>query len=419
MGTIQLNYGHGALLYNYSDKLNIKVIYPNYHRALKNPQNKIKYLLENSGYFRFSENHTSNSHVAIAINDQTRPVPNEILIPPLIKYLRKQGFSNNDIQFFIATGTHSPLEKALFREILPSDIIKSFQILSHDCDDHKNLIFLGKTKLGTPVEINAEYLSADIKIVIGNIEPHHYQGYSGGAKSAAIGLASRETINENHKWLMDSRSFIGSYENNPCRQDVEEIGEMIGISAALNVVLNQDKKIFDVFWGHPRAVMSAGIPVSRKICQIFVEKKYDLVIASPGGYPKDINLYQSQKAITHASLITKENGVIILLAECVQGFGNSHFEKYLDGKHGFSDVINSFENSKFTIGPHKAYQLAQQVSKNKLILVSGMSFKDVKKAMLMSADSLDNALTIARDYLPEDPEIAVLPFATNTIPLVT
>lgn len=304
------------------------------------------------------------------------------------------------------------------KNYLPSEIIRSFNFCIHDCDDNDNLTFLGITKLGTPVHINSDFVSSAIKIVVGNIEPHHYQGFSGGAKSAAIGLAGRETIDENHKWLMDSRSFIGNYENNPCRQDVEEIGDMIGIDAALNVVLNQDKNIVNVFWDSPRRVMQIGIPISRQVCQKYVSKQYDVVIASPGGYPKDINLYQSQKAITHASLITKEGGVIILMAECSQGLGDHQFEKYLEGMTTYREITENFVKTKFSVGPHKAYQFAQQAMRNQIILISEMSKEDIKKTMLTSADSLDHALSIVRDQLPKAPEIAILPLATNTIPLI-
>lgn len=419
MANFSINYGKNVIQYKkFHDDLYIDIVLPDYYQSVINPKGKIEFILNNSKKIHIQRKGCKSEKVAIAINDQTRPVPHEVLLTTLIKYLKKYGYQNQDIHFFIATGTHKFDNKYLLKKYLPGEIIDSCHFSIHDCDDNDNLSYLGTTKLGTPVYINSDFMKADLKIVVGNIEPHHYMGFSGGCKSAAIGLAGRETINENHKWLMDSRSFIANYEDNPCRQDVEEIGDMIGIHAALNVVLNQDKQIYDVFWDSPREVMRIGVPVSRRVCQKRVSKQYDVVIASPGGYPKDINLYQSQKAITHASLLAKEGGVIILMAQCSQGLGNIQFEKYLDGMATFRDIIKTFRRTKFTVGPHKAYQFAQQALRNKIILVSEMSNEIIKKTMLTPADSLDHALSIANDHVLEVPEIAILPFATNTIPLI-
>jgi len=414
---VNLGFGKNIITYSNKDLFDVDVILPNHNPPLLSPQNKIKSILKNQSIFQKLKTNRRYK-VAIVINDNTRPVPNDIIIPPLLEHLNNMGINKKNINFFVATGTHKNVSEDSTNPLLPNDVLSSFDIEYHNCDDRENLTYLGITSFGTPVEINSKFLQADIKIVIGNIEPHHYQGFSGGAKSAAIGLAGRSTIDKNHSWLMDSRSFIGNYENNPCRQDLEEIGDFIGIDLAINVVLNQDKQIFDVFIGSPREVMTMGIPISSLVCQKKVDKKYDLVIASPGGYPKDINLYQAQKAITHASLITKDGGVIILLAECSQGLGDAQFEAYLDVNSSFREIIYKFENSLFTIGPHKAYLLAKQAVKNKLILVSGLSDSIVKKTLLESADSLDNAIQLAHKYMPEYFKTAIMPFATNTIPLI-
>jgi len=142
--------------------------------------------------------------------------------------------------------------------------------------------------------------------VVGDIELHHFAGFSGGVKSAAIGLCGRQTINANHHLLLDQYSTIGEYDNNPLRQDIEEIGEMIGVNYALNAVLTENKEIIEVFFGDPIAVMRAGIELVKELTLVPVDDLYDLVIASAGGFPKDINLYQSQKAMTHAARFYRE-----------------------------------------------------------------------------------------------------------------
>ena len=178
-------------------------------------------------------------------------------------------------------------------------------------------------KRGTPVWVNRRFVEADLRIVVGNIEPHQFQGFSGGVKSAAIGLAGRETVNHNHAMMTDPLAQLGRYDDNPARQDVEEIGRLIGIHVVLNAILNEKKKIMHVVAGEPAAVMEIGIPLSRKVCQVAIAAPFNLVIASPGGHPKDINVYQTQKALAHANLITRDGGMVILAAACPEGSGSA------------------------------------------------------------------------------------------------
>lgn len=353
--------------------------------------------------------------IGIAVNDNTRPVPNDLLLPPLLEYLLCNGAKKENISFFIASGTHKKTDLYEVEHIFPLTILSDYPIFRHDCDDRDNLIHLGDTIQRTPVYVNKHFFQMEIKIVVGNIEPHHFMGYSGGAKSAAIGLAGRETIRLNHSHLLEKESFIGNYENNPTRLDMEEIGDKIGITAALNVVLNVEKQIVQVFWGSPRAVMLVGIPVSRQVCQKKIGQLYDMVIASPGGYPKDINLYQAQKAITHVSMITREGGIIILLAECRAGLGSKEFEEYLGHSASPKEVVEKFQNSKFEIGPHKAYQLALQADRYRIILVSSMEPAVVKKTHLEYSQTIADAMKLANDSLSPSAKKAIVPYATNTM----
>ena len=149
---------------------------------------------------------------------------------------------------------------------------------------------------------------ADLRIVVGNLEPHQFMGFSGGVKTAAIGLGGRDTINQNHALMLDPHSDLARYDDNPARQDVEEAGRLIGVHFALNVVINESKQIVRVLAGDPRAVMQEGMPLVLQIYQVRVAAPFDVLIASPGGHPKDINLYQAQKALGHAARVTRKGG---------------------------------------------------------------------------------------------------------------
>jgi len=363
----------------------------------------------------------ADKSVAIGINDQSRPLPNHILLPVLLDNLKKMGVKNGNITFFIAVGTHTPLKNDEFPLVLKNEILASYKVVSHDCDDTQNLIYLGKTSTGTPVHVNGTFMNSDIKILVGNIESHHFMGFSGGVKTAAIGLTGRETITVNHSMLTHPNTTMGLYSSNPMRMDVEEIGKMIGIDFVLNVVINDNKEIISAYSGDPKEVMSKGIDFIRKNIQMDLRDTagtFDLVIASPGGYPKDINFYQAQKAITHACLFSKPEGVIILAAECRDGMGSIKFEQFLTSKDSFPDVIESFRSLPFEIGPHKAFQLAKQAITHKIILVSDMPDDQVKSIKLLPAKSLGHAIDLACTFLPANQRIAVLPYATHTMPKI-
>lgn len=362
-----------------------------------------------------------NKRVAIGINDQSRPIPNQILLPCLLECLGKRGFDSEQITFFIATGTHMPLKSEDYPLILDSGILSKYQIVSHDCDDDKNLSYLGFTSAFTPVYVNKQFMDSEVKIIVGNIESHHFMGFSGGVKTAAIGLTGRKTITANHSMLRHPNAVMGLYSSNPMRRDVEEIGKMIGIEYALNVVINDEKEILASFWGDPVVVMSGGIEYIRNNVQMDLNnasENFDLVIASPGGYPKDINFYQAQKAISHACLFTKPGGVIVLVAECRDGMGSKKFEHFLGSRTSFLEIIKDFEAMQFEIGPHKAYQLAKQAIKHKIILVSGIDEKIVRKMHLMPAKTLEQAYDLALETISKNSKIAVLPYATHTMPKI-
>jgi nickel-dependent lactate racemase len=264
--------------------------------------------------------------------------------------------------------------------------------------------------------VNRHFAESDLRIVVGNIEPHQFQGFSGGVKSAAIGLTGHETIEHNHALMTDPGARLGRYAGNPARQDVEEIGHAIGVHFALNAVLNGRKQIVHAIAGEPRAVMETGIPLVRELWQVTVSAPFDLVVASPGGHPKDINLYQSQKALAHASLVTRKGGSVILTAACPEGAGSQRYEAWMSGMHSSDEVLTRFEKEGFCLGPHKAYQIARVASRVRVFLVSDMSPGRVRRLLLTPAGGLDKALAMTLPDLPASGRVGILPRASSTIP---
>jgi nickel-dependent lactate racemase len=357
--------------------------------------------------------------VAIAINDKTRPVPHEELLPPLLERLAALGIPDAAITFYVAVGTHPVMTPDEFPSILPESILRRYRVVSHDAEHRGLLVKLGETAAGTPVWSNREYVESELKIVVGNIEPHQFVGFSGGVKTAAIGLSGVDTINYNHTLMMHPDSRLGDYDTNPARQDVEAIGNLVGVHLALNAVLNRKKQIVHVLAGEPRAVMRAGIPLSRQVCQVGVPGKYGLTISSPGGHPKDINLYQAQKGLAHAALITRRGGAIILVAACPEGTGSPHYDDWMLGKRSYEEVMDRFRAEGFRIGPHKAYQIARDACQVRLLFCSEMDERLSRALLLNPVKDLQTAVNLALGDLQPGERIAVLPHASSTIPYIT
>jgi len=385
--------------------------------ALPNPYKAVEAALDtltdNTQIETFQNIHTA----AIAINDKTRPVPHQYLLPPLLARIETLGVNPKDIKLIIANGTHHPMRPEEFSRILPVEILKRYPIISHNCDTSETHAYLGETQRGTPVWINRHFVSADLRVSIGNIEPHQFMGFSGGAKTVSIGLASRETINTNHAMLSDPQAKACSYAENPLRQDVEEIGKMASIHFVLNTILNTHKEIISVLAGKPIAVMQEAIPIVQKTFEVPIEAPYDLIIAAPGGYPKDINLYQSQKALAHAALAAKEGGSIILAAACTEGIGSQSYENWMNKTFkSHTAVLKEFDQEGFSVGPHKAALIARDAQHlEQLWLVSELPPKTVRK-YLLTPGTLKEAISTVLKTLPEDARIGIMPQASTTIP---
>ena len=354
--------------------------------------------------------------VGIAINDKTRPVSKPNPLNVLLDHMDKIGFRKETITLFIGSGTHTPMHESDFAQILDEEIVTQYKIISHDCDKSP-MVDLGFTAHHTPVLVNEAYCSCDLKIAIGNIEPHHFMGFSGGVKTVAIGLAGRETITENHSMLTHPQAKSGVFQINPIRQDIEEIGQMINIDFSLGTILNERKKIMKVFFGSPAQVMDAAIPIVQDNFGITVDQPYGLVIASPGGAPKDINLYQAQKGLTHAARITHKGGWVILTAACPEGSGSESYEEYITWITSHQAVLDQFENGYFQVGPHKAFQIARDAVRVNIILVSDIPPEKVKQWMLTPSQPqlLQQLINWIAVRLPSNARVAILPASTRTM----
>lgn len=417
MPEIRLPYGRGTLTAHLPEPLTYDLIAPKEAAPASEPLRAVAAAVESPLGARTWRDVAGARTVAIAINDKTRPVPHQHLLPPLLDKLHSLGLPDSAITFVIAVGTHAPMTPDEFAAIVPAEIVARYRIVSHDCDD-PNLVDLGVTARGSSIRVNRAFYEADLRITVGNIEPHQFAGWSGGVKTAAIGLGGRAGINHNHSLMLLPESQLGAYETNPARLDIEAMGERLGIQFALNAILNNKKEIVHVLCGDPVAVMPAGIALARGIVQVEVPAPYDLMLIAPGGHPKDINLYQGQKALGHASLVARPGGTIIWAAACPEGTGSEKYEHWVQQVRSFEDVFARFKAEGFRIGPHKAFQIARDGSRVRLLFVSEIAPDFARKLLLTPMPSLQAALDLALTDLPPDARIAVMPLANATIPVL-
>ncbi|OIO88973.1 MAG: hypothetical protein AUK03_15350 [Anaerolineae bacterium CG2_30_64_16] len=357
---------------------------------------------------------------AVAINDKTRLVPHEQLLPPLLARLEALGLPRAAITLVIATGTHLPMRPDEYGQVIPAGILGRYPVVCHNVEDEASLVYRGQTAAGTPVWVNRAFAEADLRIVVGNIEPHQFAGFSGGVKTAAIGLTGKATIHHNHAMMTEPGAEIGRYDGNPVRQDIEEIGRLIGVHYALNAVLNGHKQIVHALAGDPVEVMQAGIPQVRTLCQVDVPTAFDLMLVSPGGYPKDINLYQAQKALGHATLVMKPGGAVILAAACPEGTGSASYERWMlaEGMTSYGAVFERFRREGFQVGPHKAFQIARDASRVRVLFKTEMAPDFVRRLLLTPISDPNVALAQVLYELPPDTRIGVMPWANATIPVL-
>jgi nickel-dependent lactate racemase len=268
---------------------------------------------------------------AISVCDITRPAPNRQVLPPILERLERAGIAREAITILIATGLHRPATDFEIREIVGPEIAAAYKVVNHHARELSEHRHLGSTASGTPVYIDDRFISAELHITCGFIEPHLMLGYSGGRKLVAPGLAAQETIKVLHspKFMRDPRASEGSIEDNPLHRELLEIARMARHDFILDVALARDRRIAGVFAGHSEEAHRQGVRFVSQVMLEMLDEPVDAVITTCAGYPLDLTYYQALKGATAASHIVKPGGKILLLAACEEGAGAPEFRRML------------------------------------------------------------------------------------------
>ena len=305
---------------------------------------------------------------AVVIDDTTRAVPNATLLEVLLPELEAAGLASEQITVVAATGLHRPLTDEEFRHALGSWYGR-VRTENHDAHAPERLVPVGTTSLGAEIRLNRTFAEAELKVLAGDVEHHQFCGYGGGAKSVYPGLADSESIRFNHSRMDLTGTGPGLIDDNPVRREIDEAGEMAGIDFLLAVVLNSEHQIVSVHAGHWLRAFKNACPQVDRIYRASLPELADLVIASPGGHPKDGSLYQAQKALRVAAGAVRPGGSIVLAAECPEGSGSELFEKWMEEAFEPEEIVARIGKS-FVMGGHKAYQIARELSRAKVYLYS-------------------------------------------------
>jgi lactate racemase len=352
--------------------------------------------------------------VAIAVPDETRPAPLREILPVLLHRLEAALHTAlaDGVTLFVGGGLHPPADAAAIERILPPEITRGCRVVAHDAR-RAPMRDYGTTSRGTPVRINAEYAAADFKLVIGQVDPHQFVGFTGGAKGVVIGCAAPETIEMNHSLMAQPNAHVGQLKGNPVREDMNEAGEMAGIDLAVNFVLDADKKAVHLAAGKPAQVLESCAEICAGVYGVAIEEKFDIVIASCGGYPKDICLYQAQKGLNLASHALKPGGHILLLAASPQGVGDDIYFDYVSQFTSPEEVMRDFKASGFRMGAHKAYLFGRTLVNFNVAVFSDLDPGILGKCHLRAAEPE----SVIREWVADfngTPRMAVIPNANTT-----
>ena len=360
---LDLKYGTDTLPLRLPDTLRVDVFEPGSTACLDDPAAALHAALNAPLGCPPLESREPPRSVAIAVPDKTRPFPLKLLLPPFLDRLFAAwpSLADSDIRIVVGGGLHPPADAEQLSRILPGDL-RGCRVVPHDAV-HSPVLRFGVTSRGTLVEINAAYASADFRTVMGMVDAHQFVGFTGGAKGVIIGCGSAGTIAANHRMLRENQAVVGTIENNPARLDINEAGELAGVNFAVNAVLDGTKRPVAVLAGLPSVVMGEASRATAELYGMRFAKPYDIVVASCGGYPKDICLYQAQKGLATAAQCAAPDAKILLVARCGDGLGDDRYHGYARRFSDARSLMADFEAKPFAVGPHKAFLFARATTK--------------------------------------------------------
>ncbi|MBV5339961.1 MAG: nickel-dependent lactate racemase [Deltaproteobacteria bacterium] len=417
---MELKYGSTAFTLNLPPDRMAGVIAPSPVVVDNSPAEIIEAALD--GCHRYLSSFRPGERVVIVTSDITRYTGSEIYLPLLVERLNRQGIADRDIEILIALGIHRKQTEQEHRKITGS-LYGRISVSDHQCDDNDSLTFIGRTSNGIKVSINSKAAAADHLILTGTIGFHYFAGFGGGRKSVLPGIASRKACMASHFAVLNQGegsgknplATTGNLEGNPVHRAMLEGCALAKPAFILNTVLGADKRVIAVYAGDWREAHEAGCRFYREKFAWPLAERCDLVVASCGGFPKDINLIQAHKSMEYAAQALKDGGVMILLAECRDGFGNGTFFNWF--RHKSLETFETALRAQYEINGQTAYSLLQKALRLRIILVSKFPVNQVEEMGMLPAQTLDEAMELAGRMLPAGWRCYLMPEAGSVLPV--
>lgn len=414
---IKVPYGNGYQEAQLNDNLNIEVVDPPKKEVSTSVEDFIAQALDHPiGTPKLEEMVKPNDKITIIVNDQTRPGPHAQMVKEIVRRLTAVGVKRENMTFVIATGSHSGPTPEQLNTIL-GGMQNQIHVHVHDCQDACH-VYMGKTETcDVPIYLDKFVAESDFIVTTGMIAPHHVAGFSGGRKSIVPGVVSLDTLKIHHSLpIRPYEPAINYFEENPFHKVALEAAKLVKVRFIINVVQDIHKQIVGAVAGDLEEAHAAGVKICRDANLVHVHGLADLIITSPGGAPRDIDLWQSQKALSVAELLCqKEDNTFILVAEARNGIPQL-FIDWMSQAQNPQDVIDRFRKEGFGIGSNKAFMYARCMLKGRIILVSEALTKEQASQVMMDwAPDLQSAVDMAcSEKKPK--KITVVPKAVNIIP---
>ena len=410
MTLIDLKYGKGHFQVEVPDKNYAGTLLPNEMAGAKDEQAEIARALANPiGSKPLREKLKQGMKVVVIISDVTRPCPSYKFLPLLLDEINAGGVPDADITVIVALGTHRKTSEDEKKALLGAAYgrVRCIDDNPADCKT------IGTSTFGHRIDIFREVAEADAVVCTGNTEYHYFAGYSGGAKAILPGCASLETIRVNHEMMTSPKAETGRLDS-PIREEIDQVPGMIKVDFLLDVVLNSKKEIVTAVAGDVMKAHREGVRLVDRMYRVNVPKA-DIVLVSAGGYPKDINMYQAQKAMDNAKHVVKEGGAMVLVAQCTECLGNDVFACWVDEATSIEAQAGRMDEH-FELGGHKASVIAKTAMKCDIYLVSDIPDETVRKMFLIPAKTPEEALSAAFKKLGPDARVLVSPHGGMVLP---
>jgi nickel-dependent lactate racemase len=351
---------------------------------------------------------------AILIPGKARKVGARDYVPALIDQLNRAGIADDNIEIFLADGTHVQHLESDVAELLGPQVVSRVRCLGHDCHDRDEIVELGTTSFGTTVSMNRRVVDSDVKVLTGRIVPHYFAGFSGGRKAVIPGVAGFETIVANHRLTLGPNRGIHpdvglcSLDQNPIHLDMVEAARMANPNFCLNTLLDTDHRMLAALAGDFEAVHEEGCRIAEEIFCLTVEEPFDAVITSAGGLPYDCNFMQALKAAFNVADIIRSGGSVLWIAQCPQGI-HEGFLEWADFD-SCADLDRAVR-ADYALTGHNSIMLRQFAENAEVALLSDLPPDIVRKLRLHPVESMDEGIQWISRRISPGARVAVVPHA--------